>query len=185
MSVERLGSPWSLSQTAYLPEQLRSHRVTISLVGTVHNELTAAVPLYRAPYWLLFSCKYPLSAAVLEGREPVAIYYAKYPLESNCRKRRHCRWQNQPINLLFICFCLPTTQGAETAHAFPLRHTAIFIGMEGIYMYRNVLLFDSFSGTFSKIRDGLRSFIFHAPFLLFHLFLFCFNCCRGFPLRSY
>ena len=29
------------------------------VVGTVNNEPTAAVLLYRAPYWLLFNCKYP------------------------------------------------------------------------------------------------------------------------------
>ena len=87
------GVPWKPFRDYLLARQLRSHRETMSpVVGIVNNELIAAVLLYRAPYWLLFSCKYPLSAAVLEGREPVAIYYAKYSLESNCRKRGLCRW---------------------------------------------------------------------------------------------
>lgn len=67
------------------------------VVGTVHNELAALALLHRASYWLLFNCKYLLSADVLEGRESLLYIMLNIPMDPS-RKRGQCRQQNQPIS---------------------------------------------------------------------------------------
>jgi hypothetical protein len=93
-------------------------------VRTVNNGVPAVELLHRAPYRLLFNCKYLFSADVLEGRYMLPYIMLNIPQNPTAerereREREQGRQQKQPSNWLYICFNVLITQGAETTSYCP------------------------------------------------------------------